>query len=251
MHVKREIKMYWDGRCKSYDKSPGHVLLPDVWREVLRKLFDDKMKILDVGCGTGFVSLILAELGHDVVGLDISRGMLNVAIEKAKERGLNVHFKLGDAENLPFKDNSFDAVICRHLIWTLPNPRKAISEFVRVSKYKVIIIDGKWIDNPILTRIRRKLGRLLISIYERRNLFKNYHYSKEINEMLPFYGGVSANEVVKALEDLGLETRVVDLKWIREIMYKQLPKIYRLAWVSRDYFMVEGVKSPNRLKRDI
>ncbi len=116
MDVKRRIKEYWDNRGESYDRSPGHVCLPDIWRKVLSEVFDGKMRILDVGTGTGFLALILAELGHEVVGLDLSEGMLRVARKKAKQRGLKIQFKLGDAENLPFKDESFDAVICRHLI---------------------------------------------------------------------------------------------------------------------------------------
>lgn len=68
-----------------------------------------------------WLSLILAELGHEMVGLDISRGMIDVARKKAMEN-LNVEFNVGDAERL-FKSNSFDAVICRHLMWTLPEER--------------------------------------------------------------------------------------------------------------------------------
>ena len=132
MDVKRLIKEYWDSRGDSYDKSPGHVCLPDVWRSILSDVFDSKMRILDVG--TGFLALILAELGHEVVGLDISDGMLSVARKKAEQRGLRIQFKLGDAENLPFKDDSFDAVICRHLIWTLPN-RSPLREHLGILRF--------------------------------------------------------------------------------------------------------------------
>jgi ubiquinone/menaquinone biosynthesis C-methylase UbiE len=244
MHIKRKIKEYWDSRSKSYDKSPRHSLLPEIWKDVLGNVFDgSRMKILDVGCGTGFISLILAELGHDVVGLDISRGMLEVAIEKAKKRRLNVQFKLGDAENLPFKDNSFDAVICRHLIWTLPNPKKAISEFARVSKHKVVIIDGKWMDKSLIARFRRSFGRLLISLYERRNPFRNFHYRRDINESLPFYGGTKPETIVEMFKEIGLKPYITDLSWIRDLLRKDLPIVYKIAWGKREYFMIEGVKS--------
>lgn len=243
MHIKREIKEYWNGRGESYDRSPGHVLLPDVWREVLRDVLKDVKSVLDVGCGTGFLSLIIAGMGKDVVGLDISEGMLRVAVDNAKKKGLRVNFKLGDAENLPFKDDSFDAVICRHLIWTLPNPEKAIEEFVRVARKKIVIIDGKWSDNSIKSRLRRCLGRMLIGIYERRNPFKNFHYRKEINENLPFYGGVCSEEIVKIVEGMGLSARVHDLRWIREKMLERLPIVYRIAWSGRDYYMVECLRS--------
>ena len=58
--------------------------------------------------------------------------MLRIAKEKARRSKLRVEFKLGDAENLPFDDESFDATICRHVLWTLPNPQRASEEWRRV-----------------------------------------------------------------------------------------------------------------------
>jgi len=242
MDVKTKIMAYWDSRGEKYDQSPGHVMLPEVWKSVLSDVFKDRMRILDVGCGTGFMSMILSELGHDVVGLDISKGMVRVAIEKTKRKNVKIDFKLGDAENLPFRDNTFDAVVSRHLIWTLPNPKKAISEFARVSKDRVVVIDGVWSDNSMFTRFRRNFGRLLIGIYERRNPFKGYHYRKEINYHLPFYGGVKAEVIAGIFKSIGLNVKITDLTWIRDLMKKELPLIYKLAWGKREYFMVEGKK---------
>ena len=107
MYVKEEIRKYWNSRGKDYDKSPGHSALPEVWKDILAGVFEGKMKILDVGTGTGFLAFILTELGHDVVGIDLSEGMLEVAREKAEKFGLKIEFKIGDAENLPFGDGSF------------------------------------------------------------------------------------------------------------------------------------------------
>jgi ubiquinone/menaquinone biosynthesis C-methylase UbiE len=243
MDVKRRIKEYWDNRGESYDRSPGHVCLPDVWRKVLSEVFDGKMRILDVGTGTGFLALILAELGHEVVGLDLSEGMLRVARKKAEQRGLKIQFKLGDAENLPFKDESFDAVICRHLIWTLPNPKSALEEWARVARRKVIVIDGKWMDSSISTRVRKFFSRILIGIYERRNPFRYFHYRKDINKVLPFYGGAELRVLLDMFESAGLNPNVRDLMWIREMQMRDMPFVYRIAWTKRDYFMIEGVKS--------
>ncbi len=242
MNPKLEIRNYWNSRKSTYDRSPGHVCLPEVWSSVLRETFNSNMRILDVGTGTGFLALILAELGHEVVGLDISDGMIELAKKKAEKKGLKIQFKLGDAENLPFKDNSFDAVICRHLLWTLPSPKKALAEWVRVARYKVVVIDGKWLDNSLSTKIRKFLGRILIGIYERRNPFKHIHYRKEINRTLPFYGGVDREEIVKMFESFGLKPKVKDLTWIREIMMRDLPFVYKISWTKNEYYMIEGFK---------
>ncbi len=173
--------------------------------------------------------MILAELGHDVVGLDISRDTLKVALEKAKKRRLNVQFKLGDAENLPFKDNSFDAVICRHLIWTLPNPKKAISEFARVSRHKVVIIDGKCMDKSLIAKFRRGFEKLLISLYAKRNPFRDFHCQKDINESLPFYSGTKPETIVEIFKEIGLKPYVADLSCIRDLLRRDLPIVYKIA----------------------
>jgi len=243
MDVKRLIKDYWDSRGESYDRSPGHVCLPDVWRSILSDVFDSTMSILDVGTGTGFLALILAELGHEVVGLDISEGMLRAARRKAEQRKLKIKFVLGDAENLPFEDESFDAVICRHLIWTLPNPKVALSEWARVARRKGVVIDGRWTDSSPITRVRRFFGRILIGIYERRNPFRQIHYRREINKHLPFYGGAEMNVMLDMFRSVGLRPKVRDLMWVRDLQMKDMPFVYRIAWTKREYFMIEGFKS--------
>jgi len=243
--VKEHIRSYWDSRGESYDKSPGHASLPEVWKDVLASVFKRKLRILDVGTGTGFLALILAELGHEVVGVDLSRGMLEVAREKVRKAGIDVEFRLGDAENLPFSDASFDAVICRHLLWTLPDPQKAIREWSRVVRGggKVVAIDGRWFDTSGFAKLGRFVGRVGIALYERRNPWKNYHYRKKINRMLPLHSGSDPDKVIKMFGDAGLSgISVKDLSWIRKMMLRERPFVYRLAWSGKEYFMVVGVK---------
>ncbi len=241
MNVKESIKRYWDARSKDYDRSPGHTDLPELWKRVLSNTFNEKMRILDIGTGTGFLALLLAELGHEVVGIDLSEGMLRVAREKARKLGIKIEFELGDAENLPFDDESFDATICRHVLWTLPNPQKAIIEWCRVIKPggKIVIIDGAWFDRSIAASLKRFIGRVGVAIYERRNPLRNCPYRK----MLPFYGTLTPEKVAEMLRNADfVDISVHDLSWIREAMLKRRPFFYRLAWSSKAYFMVEGFK---------
>lgn len=232
MNVKVRIRNYWDRRSESYDRSPGHVCIPEVWRSVLSEVFEDKARILDVGTGTGFISGILAELGHEVVGLDISSGMMGVAREKLGDR---VEFVLGDAESLPFRDGSFDAVVCRHLLWTLPDPERAISEWVRVAGEKVVIFDGRWVGDSLASKLRRKAGRILTGIYERRFRF---HYDREIRELLPFHGGVDLETLLGVCRAMGLNARARDMSWLRKMQRKSMPLVYRI-YSESEYFMVE------------
>jgi ubiquinone/menaquinone biosynthesis C-methylase UbiE len=247
-NIKEQIKKYWDMRSETYDNSPGHSGLPEVWRNVLYETFGDKkLRILDVGTGTGFLAILLAELGHDVVGIDLSEKMLERAKKKADEKGLDIEFMIADAENLPFDDGEFDAVINRHLLWTLPNPQKAINEWSRVVKKggKVVAIDGRWREKTLEEKIRRFIGQIAILIYERRNPWKMMSiYEKEgINKKLPFYGGSKPENIVNLFKNANLANiSVRDLKWIREELNKNYPLLYRIAWKNKSYYLVEGYK---------
>ncbi len=242
MGMKEEIRNYWNLRAYTFDSSPSHVSLPEVWREILSDVFRDKLKILDVGTGTGFIALRLAELGHKVVGVDFSKNMLKIAEKKAEKAGLKIEFIQGDAEKLPFRDGSFDAVICRHLLWTLPNPQKAVAEWSRIVREggKVVVIEGRWENR---SKIRSMLRDIAVLLHERHNPWKIERYRKEIIKYLPLYGGSSSERIVELFENAGLSRiSVRDLRWIRELQRMSLPPLYRIAWNNREYFLIEGYK---------
>lgn len=177
--MKEIINKHWSKSADGYNKSVRRSLHSKrekkAWQEIFTEtLGNDKLKILDVGTGPGIVAFLLAELGHDVTGMDLSEEMLRNARENAARFDLPVEFKQGDAENLPFEDKSFDAVVNRHVLWTLPNPGKAIAEWRRVLKPggKVVIVDGNWyinIDSSLKRRVWRYLAMPLVLITERRN----------------------------------------------------------------------------------
>ncbi len=83
----------------------------DFLEVIFSKYFSKSVRsILDLGCGTGGHTLILAERGYEVTGIDLSQGMLEIARKKAKERKLNVEFIQGDIRNMEL-NQKFDAVI--------------------------------------------------------------------------------------------------------------------------------------------
>nr|WP_319540685.1 methyltransferase domain-containing protein [uncultured Methanospirillum sp.] len=146
--VKTRIKTYWNERSETFDQDIGHgadATESALWKKYLSSIIGTQpQQILDVGTGTGMIALNMAELGHTVTGIDLGERMLAIAKKKAETRSLDVCFTLGDAENPLFPDNSFDCVICRHLLWTLPHPDKAIREWARVTRPGgiIIAIDG-------------------------------------------------------------------------------------------------------------
>ena len=176
--MKEAIEKHWSRDAGSYNKSVQTALRSEEtkgpWKDIFsRVLGTSQLNILDVGTGPGSVALLLAEMGHRVTGVDFSEAMLENAIRNNTALGLDVDFKKGDAENLPFANGTFDAVVNRFVLWTVPDPKKAIREWKRVLKPggKLVIIDGNWYDNrnTLKRRIWRELSLPLVMITERRN----------------------------------------------------------------------------------
>lgn len=98
------------------------------------------MKILDAGCGEGALSVMMAKLGAEVTGTDISQPNIEKCWQYAKENGIdNIKFLLADSENLPFANDEFDLVVSSHVLEHLPNFDKGLSEVLRVSKKQVVV----------------------------------------------------------------------------------------------------------------
>ncbi len=95
--------------------------------------------VIDIGCGTGIVTLKAGKrFGADknIIGVDLSEGMLDLANKKVVANGLCnvVKFKKSDAENLPFEDGSIGAAVSLYAIRHFPHPDKAFEEMFRVIK---------------------------------------------------------------------------------------------------------------------
>ena len=102
------------------------------------------MRILDLGCGPGIVSAALAAQAKEVVAFDLTPEMLEKARQRCKEaRVSNLRFELGRAEELPFADRSFDAVVTRLTFHHFPEPQRPMEEMVRVTRPtgKIIVAD--------------------------------------------------------------------------------------------------------------
>ncbi len=99
---------------------------------------EDK-RILEVACGTGRFTVMMAQQGADIIGLDISPAMLTQGRQKAKQVGVDDHveFMRGDAARLPFPDNHFDAVFAMRFFHLADRPVTFLRELRRVSKGQV------------------------------------------------------------------------------------------------------------------
>lgn len=183
--VKAVVFRHWGGRAATYDDAPQHAAHDDVQRAGwLARLAawtgPTPLDVLDVGCGTGFLALQCASLGHRVVGLDATAEMLAVARTKAEQAGLQIELRRGDAEALPFEDRRFDLVIERHVVWTLPEPGRALADWQRVLRPggRLVLIEGHWGSHPS----------------------PDY---QPIVQALPFHGGRPSAELVGLVSETG------------------------------------------------
>ncbi len=143
---KERITKYWGKRSDSFltqRRSELHSPLAGRWREAIGARLPQgrRLKILDVGCGTGFFTILLAKEGHDAIGTDLTPEMQAHSVTLAREEGADCRFLVMDAENLDFPDESFDAVISRNLTWTLPHAEQAYGEWTRVLKPGGVILN--------------------------------------------------------------------------------------------------------------
>ncbi|MBI5354095.1 MAG: class I SAM-dependent methyltransferase [Chloroflexi bacterium] len=199
----QESRRYWNDLASSFDDEPDHGLRDPLIRETWTKFIKAWLPpfnstILDIGCGTGSLSVILAELGHKVTGIDLSPSMITLAKEKAAVQGCQIDFHVMDAAFPNFSRQEFDLIVCRHLLWALPEPNHVLQRWAEFLKQngRLFLVEGFWNTGAGL-------------------------HAKEISEMLPpsftkvsiqnlsgnpnFWGGEVSDERYAIIADLILE----------------------------------------------
>ncbi|NBD95729.1 MAG: methyltransferase domain-containing protein [Gammaproteobacteria bacterium] len=123
----------WSSGGAAYDEVSRGIL--DAIEHTINRLEPAPgMRILDVATGTGWTARRLAEQGSETTGVDIATDMLADARARASARGLEIEFREGDAEALPFDDGSFDAVISTFGVMFVQQPESAAAELARVCR---------------------------------------------------------------------------------------------------------------------
>jgi len=156
-------KKQFDNQARFYAEST--LFSSGLSLKLLINLIDKKKfkKALDIGTGTGFTALEISKNTNDVIGIDISEGMLNEANIIKKNRGIyNVNFEIGKAEKLKYKDDSFDLITCRTAAHHFSNIEKSLSEIKRTMTQEgiCILIDTISSDQSELNLWHQKVEKL-------------------------------------------------------------------------------------------
>jgi len=247
------IRHHWDRRASTFDAEVGHGLGSDeqrhAWLDLLSRLAGRApRRVLDVGCGTGFLALRFAELGHTATGIDLSPQMIDQARRKAERAAQQIEFRVGDATAVDFADKTYDLVVARHVIWNLPDPERGVSEWLRVLRPggRLALIEGKWTDNDAralanarpaskaLARVMDATAALILRSggYPRRLLSGKY---RRFEVQLPFSGGPPATQLADFLRanfvhDVAVEPLMDPTLWGEQ---PQFPR-----------YLVSGTRSP-------
>jgi SAM-dependent methyltransferase len=110
-------------------------------------------KVLDLATGTGWTSRLVARRGATVTGVDIAAGLLDAAERQAAAEQLRIRYLQGDAEDLPFEDGSFDAVVSTCGIMFASNPEAAAHELARVVRFGGRIALTTWTSDGNLFKM--------------------------------------------------------------------------------------------------
>jgi ubiquinone/menaquinone biosynthesis C-methylase UbiE len=142
---------YWDSQAAAFDEQPDHGLRDPGVREAWRRLLLGHLPpapaaVADIGCGTGSLSVLLAEAGYTVTGLDSAPAMIAAARAKAAAARVSARFVTSDAASPALPAGSFNVVLSRHVLWAMPNVDGALAAWVRLLQPggTLLLIEGRW-----------------------------------------------------------------------------------------------------------
>lgn len=201
------LRSYWDADAATYDLWAEHGAVSPIeraaWAYELYRFLPPRRgaRILDIGAGTGFLSLPAARLGYRVTALDISPGMPVRLQTSAAREGLDIETVCAPAEEPP--QGPFDAVIERLALWTLPDPTSALRAWKRVVAPggHLLVFEGMWAERG-LAALRRRGGALLHGL---RDSPPEHHgpYPSELLKALPLVCDHSPDRILAQLQAAG------------------------------------------------
>ncbi|MHB1774529.1 MAG: class I SAM-dependent methyltransferase [Acidimicrobiales bacterium] len=216
-----EIRRYWDDDAATYDDTPRHhprdPAVVAAWTAALEQLLPPPpARVLDCGAGTGFLSLIVARLGHRVTALDLSAGMLGRLRAAAGRQDLAITVVEQPGDQPPA--GPFDAVVERHLLWTLPDPGRALAAWRRSAPDgRLVLVESLWGGSADPVERLRSLARQLSDRVRRAPPEHHADYPEALRRALPLGAGTPPSQVVAMVAAAGWPAprlqRLRDVEW--------------------------------------
>ncbi len=150
-HNQKSAAVWSSGGAKYDQISRG--IADSIEHCVLRLAPQPGERVLDLATGTGWTSRLVAKRGAAVVGVDIAADLLAGARERARAEGLDIDYRAGDAENLPFEDAAFDAVISTCGVMFASRPEAAAAEIARVTRRGGRVALTTWLPDSNLFKM--------------------------------------------------------------------------------------------------
>lgn len=225
-----QVRSFWDLDAATYDNSASHnprtALELAAWAGELRRLLPPPpARVLDVGTGTGFLALLLAKQGYQMSALDLSPAMLARLQEKAAGAGLEVKTFQGDAAEPPL--DGFDAVVERHLLWTLPDPAAALAAWDRCAPQgRLVLLESLWGGTAGPGQRLRRHGHE--SLRRLRKEAPDHHgwYDESVRAQLPLSDGATPEQLVFLVESTAWgAARVVRLRDVEWAARRSMPSV--------------------------
>lgn len=205
---KAQVTKMFDTISKEYDGLNRVISFGiDVkWRNKVVKLVakNNPKNILDIATGTGDLAISLTSTNaKEIIGLDISNGMLEVGRKKIKSKNLDniISMVIGDSEDLPFKDNTFDAITVAFGVRNFEHLKKGLSEILRVLKPNgiFVILETSVPTNPIYKAGYKVHTKLILPLIGK--LFSKdriaYSYLSESASVFPY--GEALNNILRKI----------------------------------------------------
>jgi SAM-dependent methyltransferase len=139
----------WNDEAATFDEAADHGLrdpaVRTAWRDLLLSVLPPApARVADLGCGTGTLTLLLAAEGYVVDGVDFSPEMIRRAREK--EPVGQVTFTEADADDPPLEPGVYDVVLCRHVLWAMPDPAETLRRWSDLlgPGGRLVLVEGTW-----------------------------------------------------------------------------------------------------------
>ena len=255
--INQQNHAYWTDRASGYSEVNQEELAgiqKKTWSDLLDREIRDhfkigetqrsRIRILDIGAGPGFLSVILCEQGYQVTAADYAETMLEEAKQNAGTLAEKICFRREDAMNLCFPEATFDVVLSRNLTWNLPDPQRAYEEWLRVLKHNglLLIFDANWYAY-LKDEDKRKAyenDRQIVKEqgYEDYNIGEGFDIMEEIAKDLPLTGIIRPQWD----EEIFREQKVSSVSCVEDIGSQVYSEKEKTNYSSTPLFMIKVVK---------